>query len=106
MTRTLNDKDEFVQQPHRSASVQRYESIPCEIQAIEWTGDNWKEVRKFLSTGTQNFDRTLDGLLINTLEGVMFTRLGDFIIRGTRGEFYPCKPGVFHHKYKHLERTS
>jgi hypothetical protein len=34
-------------------------------------------------------------LAIATLEGVMFARPGDWIIRGTAGELYPCKPDIF-----------
>ena len=41
--------------------------------------------------------RTLD---INTLEGVMVARPGDWIIRGVAGEFYPCKPDIFEQTYE------
>jgi hypothetical protein len=36
-----------------------------------------------------------NGLDIHTLEGVMHAQTGDWIIRGVKGEFYPCKPDVF-----------
>ena len=39
-------------------------------------------------------------LLIGTLEGTMRASPGDWIIRGTRGELYPCKPDVFATKYE------
>ena len=42
-------------------------------------------------------------LSINTLEGIMRANVGDYIIRGTRGEFYPCKPDVFTTKYAIIE---
>ena len=35
------------------------------------------------------------GIYIPTLEGSMFGAPGDWIIRGTEGEFYPCKPAAF-----------
>jgi hypothetical protein len=38
---------------------------------------------------------TEDGILIPTLEGVMLAGWGDWIIRGTRGEIYPCKAEIF-----------
>lgn len=44
-----------------------------------------------------------EGIYIYTLEGTMRADVGDWIIRGTRGEFYPCKPDVFAHKYEILE---
>ncbi len=36
---------------------------------------------------------------IPTLEGVMRASEGDFIIKGVKGEFYPCKPDIFHATY-------
>jgi len=36
---------------------------------------------------------------INTLEGIMRANLGDYIIKGVRGEFYPCKPDIFYDTY-------
>ncbi len=43
------------------------------------------------------------GLLIPTLEGVMLAREGDFIIRGVKGELYPCKPDIFEATYEAAE---
>lgn len=37
---------------------------------------------------------------IRTLEGIMHAKPGDWIIRGTEGELYPCKPSVFERKYE------
>lgn len=37
----------------------------------------------------------LNGIHIDTLEGGMFGRLEDYLIRGVAGEFYPCKPDIF-----------
>lgn len=42
-------------------------------------------------------------LFIPTLEGVMMTRVGDFIIRGVKGELYPCKPDIFAATYERVE---
>ena len=41
-----------------------------------------------------------DGFLkIDTLEGVMVASFGDYIIKGVKGEFYPCKPDIFELTY-------
>ncbi len=37
----------------------------------------------------------IEGLRITTLEGVVTARVGDYIIKGIKGEFYPCKPDIF-----------
>ena len=36
---------------------------------------------------------------IKTLEGTMIAEIGDFIIKGVNGEFYPCKPDIFEKTY-------
>lgn len=40
---------------------------------------------------------------INTLEGVMVASRGDWVIRGVKGEFYPCKPDIFKATYEPVE---
>lgn len=45
-------------------------------------------------------DRRPFGLLIQTLEGDMLADPGDWIIRGVKGEFYPCKPDIFEATYE------
>ena len=41
-----------------------------------------------------------DGIKIKTLEGVMTASIGDYIIKGVNGEFYPCKPDIFEKTYE------
>jgi hypothetical protein len=41
-------------------------------------------------------------LRIRTLEGDMRVSVGDFVIRGVQGEFYPCKPAVFAATYEEV----
>lgn len=42
-------------------------------------------------------------LKIETLEGTMFANIGDYIIKGVQGEFYPCKPDIFESTYELVE---
>lgn len=42
-------------------------------------------------------------LLIETLEGNMRASIGDFVIRGVQGEFYPCKPDIFEQTYERID---
>lgn len=81
----------------------RYRTKPCEIEAIQFTGDNLKEINEFAKTDCVGAKFTGDkctGLAISTLEGYMNASIGDYIIKGLRGEFYPCKPDVFEKKYE------
>lgn len=82
----------------------RYRTKPIEIDALEWEGtdERFLELRKW--TGNQvtiALDST-DDLVINTLEGIMRASKGDMIIKGTEGEFYPCKPKQFGDKYQEV----
>lgn len=85
--------------------VNNYISVPVEIEAVKWCGWNAEEICEWsggavcqqISCGGWPDD--LDILLINTLEGTMKANLGDFIIKGVLGEFYPCKPAAFYKKY-------
>lgn len=38
--------------------------------------------------------------IIHTLEGTMYADIGDWIIKGIAGEFYPCKPDIFEATYE------
>jgi len=50
-----------------------------------------------------NTNRPIYTLVIHTLEGNMTANAGDFIIKGVKGEFYPCKPDVFEQTYEEVE---
>jgi len=50
-----------------------------------------------------SIDPATGHILIATLEGVMQAKLGDWIIKGVQGEFYPCKPDIFEATYEKVE---
>lgn len=88
----------------------RYRTKPVEIEAIQWTGLNFEEIRQFVGESLEyNILNTAWKvgkcgphiyIMIHTLEGDMHVSEGDYIIKGLRGEFYPCKPDVFKKKYE------
>lgn len=90
-------------------TVKTYKKIPVVIEAIQLTGDahNLDEIYKFMDIkGKGCFQQAghgidpYDGLFkITTLEGVHTANLGDYIIRGIAGEFYPCKKNIFEKLY-------
>lgn len=43
------------------------------------------------------------GLVIKTLEGEHIASFGDYIIKGVKGEFYPCKPDIFKLTYEEVK---
>ena len=84
-----------------------YRKKPVVVEAIQFTRNNWEEVKTFVQ-GTRNsinIERRLDGIAtftIATLEGMMLATEGDFIIKGVQGEFYPCKPDIFEKTYEEV----
>lgn len=83
----------------------KYRKKPVVIEAIQYTGDNATEIAnwtKQLSSGRYIEDGG-DYLLIQTLEGTMKAIPGDFIIKGIKNEFYPCKPDIFEQTYEKVE---
>ena len=72
----------------------KYIKKPVAIEAIEWTGDNLDEIVAFTDGGAWTY-LGLTSLILTTLEGDMFATSGDMIIKGVKGECYPCKPDIF-----------
>lgn len=85
--------------------IKKYKTKPCEIEAIKWDGDNFKEIAEFTNhkaTMQLMYSSRSYELVIATLEGDMMASVGDFIIKGLIGEFYPCKSDVFYKKYEEV----
>lgn len=79
----------------------KYRKRPVMIEAVQWTGANYGEIVNFANW---NCGLTGDGVLfIHTLEGSLRATVGDFILRGVKGEFYPCKPDIFAATYELVE---
>lgn len=86
----------------------RYRKKPVEIEAVQFTRDNWDEVVSFTNGAAQNLtiERRPDGkctCIIPTLEGDHIVNERDYIIKGAIGEFYPCKQYIFESTYERVE---
>lgn len=81
------------------------------IAAIQWTGNNVEEIKAFFGEDAKKYSGIVDlndhfvkgNLIIETFEGNHTALPGDFIIRGVKGEYYPCKPDVFEETYEVVE---
>ena len=80
--------------------IKKYQKKPVKIEAIQLTKDTEEAVFNFCE-GTAFLFR--DGLIIPTLEGNMTAHYGDYIIKGIKGELYPCKPDIFEQTYEECE---
>ncbi|MGV9579735.1 hypothetical protein ACWDRZ_24085 [Streptomyces sp. NPDC003509] len=74
----------------------RYRKKPVEIEAVQFTG-NFDELEKFVGGDAEFRDGQM---VIATLEGAMHVSPNDWVIRGVKGEFYPCKPDIFAATYE------
>lgn len=77
----------------------KYRKKPVIIEAIQWTGKNLSEIDYFMGITVEIKVTTL---VIHTLEGDMEASIGDYIIKGVNGEFYPCKPDIFAKTYEEV----
>ena len=106
--------------------MMRFRKKPLEIEAEQLRWDNWSQVCELLMHGdvppnggracglthaeaaelfpNAGVDTEHEGLiiyaLVPTLEGDRLATEGDWIIRGVKGELYPCKPDVFEATYE------
>jgi len=83
--------------------MSKFRKKPVVIEAIRWTG-NWDAIYNFVGNAAQ-WEREGEQrvLIIPTLEGAMRAQEGDWIIKGVKGEFYPCKPDIFAATYEAVE---
>lgn len=82
--------------------IEKFRKRPVVIEAVRWNGNNVTEVCKF--TGLYVSNLIVGGqLYIQTLEGVHHAAVGDYIIKGVQGEFYPCKPDIFEDTYERVD---
>lgn len=79
----------------------KYRKKPVVIEAVQWTGENQDDIKVHMNTTILAIDKKTH-LLIRTMEGVMEALPGDWIIKGIKGEFYPCKPDIFEATYESL----
>jgi hypothetical protein len=86
----------------------KFRKKPVVIEAVQWTGDNLIEVIRHTGQNAsashykwEEYEDIVrrEGLKIYTLEGPLMASIGDWIIKGVQGEFYPCKPDIFEATY-------
>lgn len=80
----------------------KFRKKPVVIEAEQFTNENKDRVFNWMrGNRAADFSKTGEPVLrIYTLEGVMTANLGDWVIKGVKGEFYPCKPDIFEQTYE------
>jgi len=86
----------------------KYKNKPVVIEAVQFKDDPdvLIEIQEFMGGGELrvSYEKPDNPVIkIETLEGVMEASVGDYIIRGVKGEYYPCKPDIFDQTYEPAE---
>lgn len=85
----------------------KYRKKPVVIEALQFL-DNAQSIDSLSNFITDqdliiSYKENEPKLLLNTLEGELQASVGDYIIKGVNGEFYPCKPDIFEKTYEIVE---
>jgi hypothetical protein len=84
--------------------IKKYRKKPVVVEAIQYSSESTPvDIINFFKG---NVGREVDNdgnFYIETLEGKMKVREGDYIIRGVKGEYYPCKEDIFKLTYEVLD---
>jgi len=87
----------------------KYRKKPVVIEAMQFNGNpddiiSWIVENKPMEGNAVLLAQIRDeNIIIKTLEGDMKASIGDWIIKGVNGEFYPCKPDIFEKTYEAVE---
>lgn len=100
-----------MREAHKGWWTVKFRKRPVVIEAVQLRWDTWSEMCEFanvgsLADGKPEGDPTASpkiSMLIPTLEGLMRADENDWIIRGVKGELYPCKPDIFDATYELVE---
>ena len=96
--------------------INKYRKKPIIVEAVKWTGLNLEEIKNFVDESLlyNIYDRAwkagkapvIVDMQIRTPKGNMPVSVGDYIIKGIAGEFYPCKPDIFKETYETVSMVS
>ena len=83
----------------------KYRKKPVVIEAVQWdaTQAAWDAIMSMGDVPWKSGEMDSKTFIIETLEGDHLVSLGDYVIRGVKGEFYPCKPDIFEATYDAAE---
>lgn len=91
--------------------MSKFRKNPVVIEAVRVPDDKrdmraWRALMLFMpdwKTQSWSGGNMTGTIVIKTLQGEMTAKPGDWIIKGVKGEFYPCKPDIFAATYEPVE---
>ena len=86
--------------------IKKFRKKPIVIEAVQWDADEdtWQIISHWSDITSVRWDLNDNFLIIYTLEGAILANIGDWVIKGIRGELYPCKPDIFEATYELYDR--
>lgn len=76
--------------------IQKFKKVPVVIEAVQYDGTNAEEIEQWSDAAAEMLATVdMQWIEIETFKGIMTADVGDWIIKGVKGEFYPCKPDIF-----------
>lgn len=91
------------------SELRQYRKKPVVIEAIQWDGtmEGTCWIKEIFGGNILAYEKEsmppIPILKVVTLEGEMHASKGDYIIKGVKGEIYPCKPDIFEATYEKAE---
>jgi hypothetical protein len=83
--------------------VRKFRKKPVTIEAMQLTdAKSVLDIEDWINSGDVGFSTNPPTLWIDTLEGRIEASVGDWIIKGVEGEFYPCKNEIFIKTYQEV----
>lgn len=86
--------------------IRKYKKKPVVIEAMKYDGYNYPAAQDWIAGEHfmwPSWIHNYGPFEIDTLEGKMTVSVGDYIIKGIQGEFYPCKPDIFEKTYEEVQ---
>ena len=92
----------------------KFRKKPVVIEAVQLRWDTWEEMCRHAGVGKAEDGKptgvmgpgTSITLSIPTMEGTMVANENDWVIRGVKGELYPCKPDIFEATYDPVDEAT
>ena len=84
----------------------KYVKKPIAIEAVQWDGTNTSELMKFSRDVRfiyhEGADNIVPELYVQTREGDLYAKIGDYILKGIKNEVYPCAREIFEATYEEV----
>ena len=90
-----------------SKELKKYVKKPIPIEAVKVEKENRDLIIKLLKKGVTDWEELEDGFLVHSWEGAEPVKYGSnyWIIKGIKGECYPCEGNVFNESYEEYEEN-